>query len=162
MLARIDGRNNYIIFSDKITLWEEPILLQTPTRPWELMQIGNCGSPIETSEGWLLVTHGVGPMRTYSLGVILLDLADPSKVIGALEEPLLTPNEDEREGYVPNVVYSCGSVMHNGELIVPYAMSDYASSFMTISVERLLEKLLEKRELSVSREQLAVGSLSSP
>lgn len=145
MLARIDGRNNYIMFSDRLTVWEEPILLQTPQMPWEYMQIGNCGSPIETPEGWLLLTHGVGPMRTYSIGAILLDLEDPSKVIGQLQEPLLTANEEEREGYVPNVVYSCGSIIHKGELVVPYAMSDQASSFVTVSVQELLDRLLNRK-----------------
>lgn len=142
MLARIDGMNNYIMFSDRLSVWEDPILLQTPLYPWELVQIGNCGSPIETEAGWLLITHGVGPMRRYCLGATLLDLQDPSKVIGRLEEPLLFPNEEEREGYVPNVVYSCGSIIHQGELIVPYAMSDYASTFMTVPLDLLLERLV--------------------
>ncbi|PHN05524.1 glycoside hydrolase family 130 protein [Flavilitoribacter nigricans] len=142
MLARIDGTNNYIMFSDRLTVWENPKLLQTPVHPWELVQIGNCGSPIETDQGWLLITHGVGPMRRYSLGACLLDLDDPSKVIARLEEPLLYPNEEEREGYVPNVVYSCGSIISHGELIVPYAMSDYASTFMSVPLDQLLDKLV--------------------
>lgn len=142
MLARIDGTNNYIMFSDRLSVWENPQLLQKPQYPWEYTQIGNCGSPIETEEGWLLITHGVGPMRRYSLGACLLDLDNPSKVIGRLQEPLLYPNEEEREGYVPNVVYSCGSIVYNGELIVPYAMSDYASTFMSVPLTELLHKLL--------------------
>ncbi len=143
MLARIDGVNNYIMMSEKLTVWENPILIQQPKYPWELVQIGNCGSPIETEKGWLLLTHGVGPMRRYSLGASLLDLEDPTKEIGRLAEPLLIPNIEEREGYVPNVVYSCGSIVNNGEVIIPYAMSDYASAFMTVSLEGLLNKIME-------------------
>ena len=103
------------------------------------MQIGNCGSPIETDEGWILLTHGVGPMRQYCIGAILLDLEDPSKVIGVLEEPLWTPTEEEREGYVPNVVYSCGALLHNDHLIIPYAMSDTNSGFASVPVKELFD-----------------------
>lgn len=141
MLARIDGVNNYIMKSDSLTIWGEPQLLNEPKFPWEIVQLGNCGSPLETEEGWLLITHGVGPMRRYCLGALLLDLDDPTKIIGRLCEPLLVPDEHEREGYVPNVVYSCGSIINNGELILPYAMSDYASTFATVNLEELLEKL---------------------
>lgn len=144
MLSRIDGVNNYIMFSDKINLWEKGVLLNEPINPWEFIQIGNGGSPIETPEGWLLITHGVGPMRKYCLGAMLLDLDDPTKEIGRLKEPFLIPNEEEREGYVPNVVYTCGCIVHNGELIVPYAMSDYASSFVTLPVDSLIAALLRK------------------
>ena len=105
------------------------------------MQIGNCGSPIETPEGWLLLAHGVGPMRCYAIGAMLLDLHDPLKVIGHLREPLITPLENEREGYVPNVVYSCGSLIHNEELIIPYSMSDYASTYAIVNLKELLEEL---------------------
>ena len=104
--------------------------------------MGNCGSPIETDSGWLVLTHGVGPMRKYCIGAMLLDLDDPSRVIGRLKEPLLTPNENEREGYVPNVVYSCGSVIHNGHLVLPYAMSDYATTFATIPIDELLSSMI--------------------
>jgi len=142
MIARIDGQNNFLMYSNKINIWEDPIVIQKPKYPWEFVQLGNCGSPIETSKGWLMITHGVGPMRKYSLGATLLDIDDPSHEIGRLKEPLLAPNPDEREGYVPNVVYSCGSVIHNEELFIPYAMSDYASSFMTVNLELLLEKIL--------------------
>lgn len=138
MISRIDGINNYIMYSDKINIWEDPQILQTPKYPWEFVQIGNCGSPIETAEGWLLITHGVGPMRTYCLGASLFDLDNPKVEIGRLREPLLIPNKDEREGYVPNVLYSCGSMIHNEELIIPYGLSDYASSFATVSLEKLL------------------------
>jgi predicted GH43/DUF377 family glycosyl hydrolase len=105
------------------------------------VQVGNCGSPIETEAGWLVLTHGVGAMRKYSMGAILLDLHDPTRVIGRLCEPLLSPNETEREGYVPNVIYSCGGVVHNNELIIPYAMSDYASTFATVPLKTVLDKM---------------------
>ncbi|MGC1479120.1 MAG: glycosidase, partial [Chthoniobacterales bacterium] len=108
---------------------------------WELVQMGNCGSPIETEEGWLVLTHGVGPMRKYCIGAILLDLEDPRKVIGRLPEPLLTPDANEREGYVPNVVYTCGAMVHAGRLILPYAMSDYATGFATVDLAKLLGRL---------------------
>lgn len=143
MLSRIDGINNYIMYSDKINVWENPQILQTPKYPWEFVQIGNCGSPIETPEGWLLLTHGVGPMRTYCLGMTLLDLENPAIELGRLKEPLIVPNKDEREGYVPNVLYSCGSLIHNDELIIPYGLSDYASSFATVKLDKLLEKIKE-------------------
>ena len=141
MMSRIDGINNYIMYSDKINIWENPEILQTPKYPWEFVQIGNCGSPIETPEGWLVITHGVGPMRTYCIGVTLLDLEDPTKEIGRLKEPLLIPNKDEREGYVPNVLYSCGALIHNDELVIPYGLSDYASTFATVNLEKLLERI---------------------
>ncbi len=141
MLCRLDGFNNYIAFSDNITIWREAKLLQQPKFPWELVQIGNCGSPIETSEGWLVITHGVGPMREYVLGASLFDLNNPEKEIGRLKSPLLIPNTEEREGYVPNVVYSCGSMVQNGDLIIPYAMSDYASTYATVNLKELLNEL---------------------
>ena len=141
MLSRIDGWNNYLMYSDKLTVWDDPIKLQAPEFPWEYVQIGNCGSPIETEDGWLVMTHGVGPMRRYCLGASLLDLQDPSIEIGRLHEALVIPNNDEREGYVPNVLYSCGSIIHNGELIIPYGLSDYCSSFASVNLQRLLEKL---------------------
>ena len=144
MLSRIDGVNQYIMFSDNITVWETAQIIWEPKYNWELIQVGNCGSPIETEDGWIVISHGVGQMRKYCIGALLLDLDDPTKVIGSLKEPLIVPNEDEREGYVPNVVYSCGSVVHNGELIIPYAISDYASSFATVNVKTLISKLLEK------------------
>ena len=109
-----------------------------PKFPWEFIQLGNCGSPIETKAGWLVLSHGVGAMRKYCIGAFLLDLEDPTKVIGRLREPLIQPNENEREGYVPNVVYSCGSLVHGGKLIVPYAMSDYAATFATLSLDDVL------------------------
>ncbi|KIA88951.1 glycoside hydrolase family 130 protein [Kaistella jeonii] len=141
MLSRIDGVNNYIMFSDRNTLWDNPILLQKPKYPWEFSKIGNCGSPIWTEEGWLIITHGVGPMRRYCIGASLLDLDDPTKVIGRLKEPLLMPLENEREGYVPNVVYSCGSIIHNNHLILPYAVSDYSTTYAVVEMAALFEGL---------------------
>lgn len=143
MMSRIDGWNNYLMYSDKLTVWDNPILLQQPKYPWEYVQIGNCGSPIETEQGWLVITHGVGPMRKYCLGASLLDLNDPSIEIGRLHEPLVMPNTDEREGYVPNVLYSCGSIIHNGELVIPYGLSDYCSSFVSVKMDVLMAKLKE-------------------
>ena len=141
MISRIDGVNNYIMFSSKLHTWNSAQLLQEPVYPWQLVQIGNGGSPIETDKGWLLITHGVGPVRKYCLGACLLDIDNPSKIIGRLKEPLLLPDEDERAGYVPNVVYTCGSYVHKDELIIPYAMSDYASSFASVKLDDLLNEL---------------------
>jgi predicted GH43/DUF377 family glycosyl hydrolase len=139
MLSRLDGENNYIMYSDHIHFWNEAEIVQQPVMPWEFFQIGNCGSPIETSEGWIMLTHGVGAMRQYSIGAVLLALEDPSKIIARLEEPLISPNEKEREGYVPNVVYSCGSLIHNDTLIIPYAMSDISTGIATVRVKDLID-----------------------
>ena len=141
MLCRTDGVNNYMAYSDKVNIWREAILIQEPKYQWEMVQVGNCGSPIETKEGWLVITHGVGPMREYALGASLYELDNPEKEIGRLKAPLLSPNEEEREGYVPNVVYSCGSMIHNDDLIIPYAMSDYAATYATVNLAELLEEL---------------------
>jgi predicted GH43/DUF377 family glycosyl hydrolase len=138
MLSRQDNENVYLMYSDLLHFWYSKELILKPTYPWEFVQVGNCGSPIETEAGWLVLSHGVGPMRKYSMGAFLLDLENPAKVIGRLSEPLLSPNENEREGYVPNVVYSCGAVLHGRELIIPYAMADYASSFATVSLDEVL------------------------
>jgi predicted GH43/DUF377 family glycosyl hydrolase len=138
MLSRQDDENILIMFSDHLHFWTGPKVLLSPAQPWEFFKLGNCGSPIETEAGWLVLSHGVGAVRKYSLGAFLLDLNDPTRVIGRLREPLLSPNEDEREGYVPNVVYSCGSLLHGRELIIPYAMSDSATSFATVSLDELL------------------------
>ncbi|MFC1585078.1 glycoside hydrolase family 130 protein [Fibrobacterota bacterium] len=140
-LARQDGENLYLIYSDEIRFWREPIPLLRPSYPWEMVKVGNCGSPVLIDEGWLVVTHGVGPMRRYCLGAVLLDKKDPTKIIGRLKQPLLEPNENEREGYVPNVVYSCGCMAFNGKLILPYAMSDYASRIAIVDVSELLSKM---------------------
>jgi len=138
MLSRQDNENIYLMFSDNIHFWYDPEMILKPTYPWEYVQLGNCGSPIETEAGWLVLSHGVGPMRKYCIGAFLLDLEDPTKVLGRLPEPLLKPSEDEREGYVPNVVYSCGALLHGRELILPYAMSDSATNFATVSLDELL------------------------
>jgi len=141
MLSRNDGVNNYVIFSNNINVWEDGEKIEEPLHPWEFVQIGNAGSPLETNAGWLLIMHGVGPMRRYCLSASLLDLEDPTKVLSRLHEPLLTPSENERDGYVPNVIYSCGSIILNGELIIPYGISDYASTFATLSLEELMQQL---------------------
>jgi predicted GH43/DUF377 family glycosyl hydrolase len=141
MLSRIDGWNNYLMYSDNINEWEDPIKIQGPEYPWEFVQIGNCGSPLETPDGWLVITHSVGSMRKYSIGASLLDINDPSIEIGRLKDPLIVPNPDEREGYVPNVVYSCGSIIHNDELILPYGLSDHSSGFATVKLQVLLDRL---------------------
>ena len=138
MLSRQDNENIYLMFSDNIHFWNERSLLLKPAFPWELVQLGNCGSPIETDAGWLVLSHGVGPMRQYSIGAFLLDRDDPSKVIGRLREPLLKPNRNEREGYVPNVVYTCGAVVHRGELIIPYGVADHATGFATVPLAEVL------------------------
>jgi len=138
MLSRQDGENNHIMFSDNIHFWQESEILQEPTRPWEFIQIGNCGSPLETDEGWIVLTHGVGPMRQYCISAILLDLENPAKIIARLEEPLLAPHEEEREGYVPNVVYTCGAIIHNNELVIPYGISDIMSGIATVGVSELI------------------------
>jgi len=140
MCSRIDGENLYIMFSDIVHFWESAELLQMPRAPWEYVQIGNGGSPLETSEGWLLLTHGVGPMRTYCLGAMLLDLDDPLKVIGCLDEPLIAPTERERDGYVPNVAYTCGAMVHHGQLYLPFATSDMITRFAMISLDSLLNR----------------------
>ncbi len=138
MLSRQDDENILLMYSDNIHFWQTPKPLLQPAQPWELVKIGTCGSPIETEAGWLVLSHGVGPMRKYCLSAFLLDLKDPSRVLGRLSKPLLAPNEAEREGYVPNVVYTCGALLHGHELIIPYAMSDYATSFATVMLDELL------------------------
>lgn len=138
MLSRQDGENVYLMFSDNVHFWNERDVLLKPTFSWELVQIGNCGSPIETDAGWLVLSHGVGPMRQYCIGAFLLDRDDPSKVIGRLREPLLKPNEKEREGYVPNVVYTCGALLHKGLLIIPYGLADHATGFATVPLAEVL------------------------
>jgi predicted GH43/DUF377 family glycosyl hydrolase len=141
MLGRIDGVNNYLMYSLRPNEWKNPQIIQRPEYPWEFTQVGNCGSPLWTEEGWLIITHGVGAMRRYCIGASLFDLEDPSKEIGRLPEPLLTPLEDEREGYVPNVVYSCGSIIHNNSLILPFAVSDYSSAYAVVDLKELLDAL---------------------
>jgi predicted GH43/DUF377 family glycosyl hydrolase len=144
MLSRQDDENLFIMYSSSPHHWSDPRVILRPSEMWESVKIGNCGSPIETEAGWLVITHGVGPMRKYCIGAALLDLDDPSKVIGRLRQPLLSPEGNEREGYVPNVVYSCGSLLHGRDLILPYAMSDKASAIATISLDELLSALLSE------------------
>jgi predicted GH43/DUF377 family glycosyl hydrolase len=141
MLSRQDNENIFLMYSDLLHFWHTKELIAKPTYAWEFVQLGNCGSPIETEKGWLVLTHGVGSMRKYALGAFLLDLDDPTRVIGRLESPLLEPDANEREGYVPNVVYSCGGVIHNRQLIIPYAMSDYASTFATVCLDEVLDSM---------------------
>jgi predicted GH43/DUF377 family glycosyl hydrolase len=143
MCSRIDGENLYIMFSDIVHFWESAELLRTPRAPWAFVQMGNCGSPLETSEGWLLLIHGVGPMRTYCIGAMLLDLNDPLKVIGCLAEPLIAPTERERDGYVPNVAYSCGAILHNEHLYIPFATSDMVTRLAMVSLHSLLNRLVK-------------------
>src|SRR6202162_2724504 len=138
MLSRQDNENIYLMFSDNVHFWYERKMLVKPIFPWELVQLGNCGSPIETKAGWLVLSHGVGPVREYSIGAFLLDLDDPSKVIGRLREPLLKPILSEWEGNVPNVTYSCGALLHDGELFIPYGVSDYATRFATVQLDEVL------------------------
>jgi predicted GH43/DUF377 family glycosyl hydrolase len=141
MLSRQDDENLFIMFSNSPHHWSDPQIILRPSEIWESVKVGNCGSPIETEAGWLVLTHGVGPMRKYCIGAVLLDLDDPAKVIGRLHEPLLCPEGAEREGYVPNVVYSCGSLLHGRELILPFAVSDRASAIASVSLDDLLAAL---------------------
>ncbi len=142
MLSRQDDENVLIMFSDNPHHWSDPQIILRPAEVWESVKVGNCGPPIETKAGWLVITHGVGPMRKYCIGAALLDLDDPTKVIGRLREPLLSPEGNQREGYVPNVVYSCGSVLHGDDIILPYAMSDTATAIVSVPLDKLLEALL--------------------
>jgi predicted GH43/DUF377 family glycosyl hydrolase len=141
MIARQDNENLYLIYSDDLYTWEGGQAILKPEFPWEFVQIGNCGSPIELDEGWLLLTHGVGPVRKYSIGAALLDKNDPSKVLARSREPLLRPRPSEREGYVPNVVYTCGAMRHNDQIILPYAVSDTFANFATIKISTLLNAM---------------------
>lgn len=138
MIGRQDGENLFLIESDTLTHWDEGQLLLTPEYPWELVQIGNCGPPIELDEGWLVLTHGVGAMRKYSIGAVLLDKHDPSKVIGRTREPILAAANEDREGYVPNVVYSCGALRHGDKLFIPYGVADSSVAFAFVEIQSLL------------------------
>lgn len=141
MLSRHDGESLYYLTSDNVRSWNEARELSVPCHPWEAVQIGNCGSPIETRAGWLVLTHGVGAMRSYAIGALLLDLDDPQRIIGQLAEPLLAPIADEREGYVPNVVYTCGGIVHAGTLVLPYGYSDAGIAIATVPIDELLLRL---------------------
>ncbi|WP_291755640.1 glycoside hydrolase family 130 protein [Cellulomonas sp. 73-92] len=141
-MSRADRENNSVTMSDDLVRWDEPVTVQRPEHAWELVQLGNCGPPIETDRGWLVLTHGVGPMRTYGIGALLLDLDDPLRVVGRLAAPMLTPAADERSGYVPNVVYSCGAMRHGRTLVLPYGCSDSTARIALVDLESLLEELL--------------------
>ncbi len=142
-LSRQDNVNNFLMTSTDVRVWREATRIQEPEQPWELLQLGNCGSPLETDAGWLVITHGVGPMRRYTLGALLLDIDDPSRVIGHLREPLLEPDADERDGYVPNVVYSCGSLIHRDHLVIPYGYADVGARVATMRVDDLISRLTD-------------------
>jgi predicted GH43/DUF377 family glycosyl hydrolase len=144
MLSRQDDENILLMFSDDRHFWSDPKILLRPEQPWELVKLGNCGSPIETEAGWLVLTHGVGPLRKYCIGAALLGLEDPFRVLGRLTEPLLQPDEENWQGYVPNVVYSCGALIHNGRLVLPYANNDTSSKIVTIRLKDLIDKLLQR------------------
>lgn len=141
MIGRQDGESLYLLRSSDLNRWEHGELLARPEYAWELIQIGNCGSPIELEEGWLVLTHGVGAMRKYSIGALLLDRDDPSRVIGRTAVPLLSPSDEAREGYVPNVVYTCGALAHAGRLIMPYGVADSSVSFASMDLAELLAML---------------------
>jgi len=143
ILSRQDRENLFIAFSDDVQVWHDAIELYQPSEYWELLHIGNCGSPLETEAGWLVIMHGVGPVRRYALGAMLLDLNDPSKVLGVLRDPMLMPDETEREGYVPNVLYSCGALINGDQLLLPYGFSDSGVAFALIPLPELLRKILD-------------------
>jgi len=143
MIARQDNENLYLVYSDDLYSWNGGTAILKPEFPWEFVQIGNCGSPIELDEGWLLLTHGVGAIRKYSIGAVLLDKNDPSKVLARSREPLVRPEPSEREGYVPNVVYTCGALRHNGRIVLPYAVSDTFSNFATLKISALMQAMTE-------------------
>lgn len=144
MISRQDDENLFLMFSENPHFWSDPQILRRPRQAWEAVKIGNCGSPIETEAGWLVITHGVGPMRKYCIGALLLDLEDPSKVIAELDEPLLHPEGNEREGYVPNVVYTCGALLHRGQVVLPYGLSDVATKIVNVELESLLAAMTRR------------------
>ncbi len=141
MISRQDGENIYIMYSEHLLHWDQADVLLVPEFPWEFVQNGNCGSPLKTDEGWLLLTHGVGPFRKYVLSALLLDLENPARIKARLQEPLLCADENERHGYVPNVVYSCGGLIWRKRLILPYAVSDYATRIATIELKALYNRM---------------------
>ena len=149
-LSRADHESNSIAFSDTLEHWENRQTVQVPRRPWEIIQLGNCGSPIETEIGWLVLTHAVGPMRTYYISAMLLDLEDPTKVIASLDEPLLSPTGEARHGYVPNVVYSCGSLRVNDMLMLPFGIADQSIGIATARISALIESLMTKARVAAT------------
>jgi predicted GH43/DUF377 family glycosyl hydrolase len=144
-LCRPDGECTFLTTSADGLVWTAPELIQAPEAPWEMLQVGNCGPPIETDGGWLVLTHGVGPMRTYAIGAVLLDIDEPTRVLRRLEQPLLQPGPGERDGYVPNVVYSCGGVVHDGRLWLPYGIGDVRIAVAWVSVDELLAEMTPRR-----------------
>jgi predicted GH43/DUF377 family glycosyl hydrolase len=140
-LSRADRETNSIAFSHHLEYWDDAVEVQLPMRHWEVVQLGNCGSPIETAAGWLVLTHAVGPMRTYCISAILLDRDDPLRVIGSLDTPLLVPSEFERDGYVPNVVYSCGALKHENNLLLPFGIADQSIGIAVADLDDLLDRL---------------------
>jgi predicted GH43/DUF377 family glycosyl hydrolase len=140
-MSRSDRESNAVAYSDHLSVWPSALGCQRPTQAWEALQLGNCGPPIETDAGWLVLTHGVGPMRTYRIGAILLALDDPTRIVGRLRQPLLSPTADEQDGYVPNVVYSCGALVHAETLVLPYGIGDAAIGVATMPLPRLLDAL---------------------
>lgn len=142
MLSRQDNENLFVVFSDNLHFWFDPIKIIRPRFTWEFIQIGNCGSPIEIEEGWLVLSHGVGPMRKYCIGAFLLDKKNPSKVIGRLKNPIIEPKKNNKQGYVPNVVYTCGGLVHNNKLILPYSMFDYSTTFAIIDIKDILDEMV--------------------
>ena len=141
MISRHDGRQMHLVWSDRVDTWDECEPLRRPWMPWEFHKSGNCGSPIETEHGWLLLTHGVGPMRRYCIGALLLDLEQPSRVLRYTNEPLIQPPGDLRNGYVPNVVYTCGMLLHDGRLTIPVGIADLSIAVATFDLEELLESM---------------------
>ena len=144
-LSRWDRERSFVAWSDDGLTWGSATPIDTPSQTWELIQVGNCGSPVETPEGWLVLTHGVGPMRTYTIGVLLLDLETPGRVIADLPGPLIAADGEERDGYVPHVVYSCGSLLHEDHLVVPYGFADHGIAVAVIDLPGLLARLQERR-----------------
>lgn len=142
-MSRADRESNAIAYSDHLSVWPSAVPVQRPAQAWEALQLGNCGPPIETEAGWLVLTHGVGPMRTYRIGAILLDLDDPTRMVGRLREPLLSPAGDEQDGYVPNVIYSCGALVHADTLVLPYGIGDSAIGIATVPLPELLAALCD-------------------
>ena len=138
MIGRQDGKNLFLLDSDALGHWNDGALLMEPLYPWELVQIGNCGAPVEIDEGWLLLTHGVGAMRKYAIGAVLLDKTDPSKVLGRTPQPILSAADDDRDGYVPNVVYTCGALRVGDQLFMPYGVADMTVAFAFVSIPELL------------------------
>jgi len=143
-LSRADRESNSISFSHQLEYWDRSLEIQLPARHWEVVQLGNCGSPIETAAGWLVLTHAVGPMRTYCISALMLDLDDPARVIGSLDTPLLIPSEFERDGYVPNVVYSCGALRHEHLLLLPFGIADQSIGIAVANLDDLLDRLVSK------------------